>query len=77
MAVSLLINKYPAHVVYCKVLNLQKQVGRLPGMSALAEAYRFNVARSVPFLWVLAQNGSAVSRTQQGNVLIPQSHVRE
>ncbi len=58
--------KYPACAVYCKALNLLKQVGFLPGKSALAEAYRFIVARSVPFLWVLAQNGSAVSRTQQG-----------
>jgi hypothetical protein len=69
--------KYPAYVVCCKVLNLQKQVGLLPGKSALAEAYRFIVARSDPFLWVLAQNGSAASRTQQGSVLIPQSHGHE
>jgi hypothetical protein len=53
------------------------QVGLLPGKSALAEAYRFIVARSEPFLWVLAQNGSAASRTQQGDVLIPQSQDHE
>jgi len=71
------LKKYPAYVVYCKVLNLLKQVGYLPGMSALAEAYRIDVARSAPFLWVLAQNGSAASRTQQGKVLIPQSQEHE
>jgi hypothetical protein len=73
----LIEKKYPAYVVCCKVLNLLKQVGLLPGKSALAEAYRVIVARSDPFLWVLAQNGSAASRTQQGNVLIPQSQVHE
>jgi hypothetical protein len=75
--VSFFDKKNPAHVVYCKVLNLQKQVGLLPGKSALAKAYRFIVARSDPFLWVLAQSGSAASRAQQGNDLIPQSQEHE
>jgi hypothetical protein len=58
--------KNPASAVCCKVLNLLSQVGILPGNSALAEAYRVIVARLVPFLWVLAQNGDAASRTPQG-----------
>ena len=76
-AVMVCFIKNPADAVCCKVLNLLSQVRALPGKSALAEAYRVIVARSDPFLWVLAQNGSAASRTQQGNVLIPQSQEHE
>jgi len=74
---SFALKKYPAHVVCCKVLNLLMQVGFLPDNSALAEAYRFIILRAEPMKWVLAQNGGAASRAQQGKYLIPHSQGHE
>lgn len=42
------LNHDPACAVCHKVLNLQKQVGNLPGAFALAEAYRVCLVRLVP-----------------------------
>ena len=67
----------PHRVVCCEVLNLPKQVGVLPGGSALALAYRVTFVILDPFLSVLAQNAKATTRAQQGNYLIPQKKSRE
>ena len=69
--------KKPHHAVDGDVLNLPSQGGlRLEG-SALAEAYRVTIVRLEPYKWVLAQNANAVSRTQQGILVIPQKRVSE
>ena len=62
----------PANAVWCEVLNLQKQVGVLPGDFALAQAYRILAQRWNPNWWVLAQNRwYTITNTAGHTYLIP------
>ena len=45
--------------------------GPRPRNAALAQAYRVVPVRWKPLMWMLAQNESAISRTPQGEKLIP------